>query len=140
MAMKSTVRWHAARAVMLVGLTAIFAAALTGERARFAAESQTYKSPNPVSGDANAIKQGKRLYRGMCARCHGRNGQGSARFADVKNLREYSRGYSKFASIVTGGRKKMPAWGGILSGDDINKIGAFLETLALDGADWRDPS
>jgi mono/diheme cytochrome c family protein len=137
MAMKSALRRYAARAV-IVALTAMLLTALTVEPTLLAVESQTNNSPNPESGDAASIKQGKRLYRAMCARCHGRDGEARARFAGARNLREYNRGYTKFALIVKDGRKKMPAWGGILSGDDINKIGAFLETLALEDANWQD--
>jgi hypothetical protein len=31
----------------------------------------------------------------------------------------------------------MPAWGGVLDDKTIYEIGAYLETLAMDGADWK---
>ena len=94
------------------------------------------QSSNPHSGDPGSIKNGKKLFRGMCSRCHGRNGQGSARFKGVGDLRKFNRGYSGFTLIVMNGLKKMPAWGGILSATDINDIGAYLETLAVEGSNW----
>ncbi|MCZ6771095.1 MAG: cytochrome c [Proteobacteria bacterium] len=139
LASKSNLQEYIVGAVILA-LTVIWVTVMTPDPTLLAAQSQTNSTSNPVSGDAASIKQGKRLYRGMCARCHGRKGEGGGRFARSSNLREYSRGYTKFAVIVKDGSKKMPAWGGILSSDDINKIGAFLETLALDDANWQDPS
>jgi hypothetical protein len=32
----------------------------------------------------------------------------------------------------------MPAWGGVLKDDDIYRIGAYLETLAMEGANWKE--
>lgn len=122
-----------------VALIVIWIAALSAEPTLLAVEWPPNLSSNPDSGEEASIKQGKRLYRGLCARCHGRNGEGGGRFAGSRNLRQYNRGYSKFVSIVKEGAKKMPAWGGILSGDDINRIGAYLETIALAEAKWEDP-
>jgi len=31
----------------------------------------------------------------------------------------------------------MPAWGGVLDEKTIFQIGSFLETLGLEGADWK---
>ncbi len=32
----------------------------------------------------------------------------------------------------------MPAWGGVLDEKTIFQIGAYLETLALQGANWKE--
>jgi mono/diheme cytochrome c family protein len=98
--------------------------------------SAAVQSGNPLSGNEDSIKKGKRLYRGVCARCHGRNAEGSARMAKVGNLQKFSRGYDGYRVVVVNGRKKMPAWGGILTTNDIDDIGAYLETLAVEGSDW----
>ena len=94
------------------------------------------QSANPHSGNPNSIKNGKKLFRGVCARCHGRNGEGNARMAGVGNLRKFNRGFDAYTMIVVNGKKKMPAWGGIISLPDINDIGAYLETLAVEGSNW----
>ena len=98
------------------------------------------QSANPHSGNPNSIKNGKKLFRGVCARCHGRNGEGNARMAGVANLRKFNRGYDAYTVIVANGGEKMPAWGGIISLPDINDIGSYLETLALEGSDWSTSS
>ena len=33
---------------------------------------------------------------------------------------------------------QMPGWRGVLKNDDIFKIGAYLETLAIEGANWKE--
>ena len=35
--------------------------------------------------------------------------------------------------------KMMPPWDGVLDGEQISQIGAYLETLAVPGANWKDP-
>jgi hypothetical protein len=32
----------------------------------------------------------------------------------------------------------MPAWAGVLDDQTIYQIGAYLETLAIEGADWKE--
>ena len=34
--------------------------------------------------------------------------------------------------------KDMPAWGGVLDDNTLYKIGAYLETLGLEGANWKE--
>ncbi len=35
---------------------------------------------------------------------------------------------------------KMPAWGGVLTDETIYQTGAYLETLAKNGANWGKPA
>ena len=46
---------------------------------------------------------------------------------------------ARFVVIVKNGRpgKQMPPWKNVLDEDNISKIGAYLETLALEGANWK---
>ena len=101
------------------------------------------KSENPLSGEPDAIEAGKKAFRGgFCANCHGMNANGHGRGApNAANLQKFKRGYSAFVKTVKEGYKTMPAWGGGPKLDDetINQIGAWLETLAKSGANWRDP-
>ena len=54
------------------------------------------------------------------------------------------KGFREFVSIVKSGRKVegraqfMPAWGSVLKDEDIYKVGAYLETLAIEGANWKE--
>jgi mono/diheme cytochrome c family protein len=55
------------------------------------------------------------------------------------DLTHYWRGYKEFLVIVKNGRvdKMMPPWKDVLDEDNINKLGAYLETLAEEGANWK---
>lgn len=99
-------------------------------------------SSNPYSGQCDAVMQGGKLYFTWCVQCHGVKADGvSPRWGGyAKDLRRFWAGYSQFMAISLAGRPKlkMPPWAGVLSGEQISHIGAYLETLALDGANWKD--
>ncbi len=128
---------------------AVFGAALIGvcgtpQPGAWAAEqpATTVASSNPISGDASAITPGEVLYMSFCRQCHGVNADGiSPRFGKHgADLRKFWRGYSEFVRITQDGLpgKQMPPWKEYLNVDQISQIGAYLETLALDGAKWKD--
>ena len=97
-------------------------------------------SSNPFSGNPEAILEGNKLYFKWCAGCHGENADGVSRFgAYAGNLTKFWRGYAEFIAIAIKGRTEnmMPPWGGILDGMQLSKIGAFLETKAGKGANWK---
>ena len=97
-------------------------------------------SSNPLSGDPEAIDLGKRLYFTWCVQCHGPKANGESRFGKYAgNLTVFWRGYKEFVVIVKNGRpsKQMPPWKEVLDDDNIAKIGAYLETRAEEGANWK---
>jgi len=99
------------------------------------------KSPNPLSGNEEAISEGKTAYRANCAYCHGLRANGKGRgLPKSADLRKFKRGYTAFFSTVVNGWKRMPAWGsqGPLEYEEINKIGAYLETIGIKGSNWQD--
>jgi mono/diheme cytochrome c family protein len=107
-----------------------------------AEKSTTGKVPsaNPLSGDPEAIELGTKLYFTWCVQCHGQKANGESRFGKYAgDLTKFWRGYKEFVVIVKKGRpdKMMPPWKDVLDDDNIAKIGAFLETLAVDGANWQ---
>ncbi len=104
---------------------------------------------NPLSGNAAAIRSGKSDYRAICSVCHGGKADGAGeRASSAKtpaDLRKFNKGFKKYMEIVkngvqTPGReiKDMPAWGGVLDEPTLTKIGAYLETLAIEGANWKE--
>lgn len=99
-------------------------------------------SSNPYTGQCEAILQGGKLYFTWCVQCHGVEADGrSPRWGGyAKDLRRFWAGYSQFIAITIAGRPKlkMPPWAGVLNPEQISYIGAYLETLALDGANWKD--
>jgi quinohemoprotein ethanol dehydrogenase len=98
-------------------------------------------SSNPLSGDSEAIEAGRRLYNTWCSQCHGGKADGVSRFGKyAADLRKFSLGYTEFATVVVEGRteRRMPPWDGVLDGEQVSQIGAYLETLAIEGANWED--
>jgi cytochrome c5 len=93
------------------------------------------ESGNPLSGDCEAIVRGGCRYFKWCAACHGVKADGVSRFDKfAADLTKHWRGYPGFVSIVLTGSEgnlgRMPPWAGVLDVDQINQIGAYLETLA----------
>jgi cytochrome c oxidase cbb3-type subunit 3 len=112
-----------------------------------AAEEQQAQQPvkkvpssNPLSGDPEAIELGRQLYFTWCVQCHGHKANGESRFGKYAgDLTRFWRGYKEFVVIVQNGRtdKMMPPWKTVLDVENISKVGAFLETLAVEGANWK---
>jgi cytochrome c oxidase cbb3-type subunit 3 len=135
-------------AAALAGAAAAPAGAMGNKEPKLAAaDAQTAPAPgkkvpsaNPLSGDPEAIELGKQLYFTWCVQCHGHKANGESRFGKYAgDLTHFWRGYKEFVVIVKNGRvdKMMPPWKDVLDEDNINKVGAFLETLAEEGANWK---
>jgi mono/diheme cytochrome c family protein len=99
-------------------------------------------SSNPLSGDPEAIAAGRKLFNTWCAQCHGSKADGESPVftSYAADLRKFSLGYTEFARIVVEGRpeRRMPPWDRVLDGEQVSQIGAYLETLAIKGANWKD--
>jgi mono/diheme cytochrome c family protein len=99
---------------------------------------------NPFSGDEKAMREGRSWYRGVCASCHGGKADGSGERGTGADLRKLQLGFKGFVQVVLDGRQtagramQMPAWRGVLKNEDIYKIGAYLETLSMEGANWKE--
>jgi len=100
------------------------------------------ESSNPMSGNAEAIVEGQKLYLTNCVGCHGIKTDGKTRWP-AADLRVFNKGYSRFLGIVSDGRSgplgSMPSWSKVLSKPQISAIGAYIEQYALpDKAVWKD--
>jgi len=99
---------------------------------------------NPLSGNEKAIKEGRSWFRGVCAVCHGGRADGQGERGNGADLRKFNKGFQEFVLIVKTGRQiqgrtqNMPAWGAVLKEEQIYQIGAYLETLAIEGAEWKE--
>ncbi|HZP89194.1 MAG TPA: c-type cytochrome [Burkholderiales bacterium] len=124
----------------VVLLSAVLAMTLAN---RAAAEDEI-PDANPMSGDQKAINSGKSWYRGVCALCHGGRADGAGERGNGADLRKFEKGFKAYVQTVKQGRKvpgrnqEMPAWGGVLDDKTIYEIGAYLETLAMEGANWKE--
>ena len=80
----------------------------------------------------------------MCAFCHGGRADGQGERGNGADLRKFNKGFKTFVLSVKEGRQvqgrtqNMPAWGAVLKQEQIYQIGAYLETLAIQGADWKE--
>ena len=144
MAFSKSGRIGAIFSVALIGTALITGFGLVGQAHAQTAEYEppevTIPSSNPYSNNKEAIKEGAAIYYKFCIPCHGPEGDGSSVFGKLgADLRMFWRGYAEFIAIVTQGRadKGMPPWGKYLDGIQIAKIGAFLETMAQKGANWK---
>ena len=133
-------RWvFVAVAVWVIGYTLSLAGPTSAQTAGTTVKK--VESSNPFSGDPKAIASGRELYFTWCVQCHGKKADGvSPRWGKyAKDLRKFWQGYNKFVLITIQGvkGKQMPPWGEVLSGNQISYIGAYLETLAMEGASWK---
>ena len=145
--MKSISAWRSAFLVSAITL-AFAAAILTIQPSPVSAQDDEkvypphveVESSNPYSGNQEAIDAGATLYFKFCVSCHGVRADGVSRFGEYAgNLTKFWRGYGEFIAIVSAGRppKGMPPWGQYLDAQQMSQIGAFLETLSIEGARWK---
>ncbi|MFN0041540.1 MAG: c-type cytochrome [Burkholderiales bacterium] len=98
---------------------------------------------NPLSGDAKAIRSGKSWFRNTCTPCHGGRADGMGDMGTGADLRKLTIGFKGYYDTVKNGRKVqgraqfMPSFS-FLDDKTIFEIGAYLETLALEGANWKE--
>ena len=108
------------------------------------AQADEIPDANPLSGNEKAIAAGKSWFRGVCALCHGGRADGAGERGTGADLRKFDKGFRIYVETVKNGRnipsrsQNMPAWNGVLDDKTIYEIGAYLETLALEDANWKE--
>ncbi|WP_232539948.1 c-type cytochrome [Azohydromonas aeria] len=86
--------------------------------------------PNPYAGDAQAIREGERLYGWFnCSGCHAGGGGGMGPPLMDRQWIYGSRPSSVYASIVSGRPGGMPAFGGLLNEQQVWQLVAYIETM-----------
>jgi len=71
---------------------------------------------------------GAALYATHCAECHGARLVNTGAAFDLKSLTAGER--PRFDASVMSGKGQMPAWKGILSQDDLDKLWAYIRSRA----------
>lgn len=81
-------------------------------------------APTAVA-DPAMVEAGHELFKGFCQKCHGLNmvSPGGA-FFDLRHFPPDEK--PRFVQSVTHGKRAMPAWGGTLKPDDIEKLWAYV--------------
>jgi cytochrome c6 len=96
------------RAYILVGALAVAASALAQDRAKIAA--------------------GAEVYAEKCAACHGERLRATGAGFDLLKIGPNER--ERFDKAVNDGKGQMPAWGGVLSDEEIDQLWAYLRSRA----------
>jgi mono/diheme cytochrome c family protein len=99
----------------------------------------------PLTRNEAAIKEGRSWFRNVCSVCHGGRADGAGDRRQGAVLRLFHKGFRKFVEPMkdgkdTGRTQTMPARGKVLSNEQMYQIGASLETVAIDRANWREPA
>jgi mono/diheme cytochrome c family protein len=77
---------------------------------------------NPLLGEPEAIKEGRTTYRGRCYICHlEKGGRGPNLFAS-------SLSDEQFLEIAINGRRTMPAFGTLMSPDEVWAVHAYVKS------------
>ncbi|MFQ5802949.1 MAG: c-type cytochrome [Candidatus Methylomirabilales bacterium] len=93
-------------------------------------------------GEATDIARGKKIYRMMCLKCHGKEGKGNGPKAktlskkprDYTNKEEMSQlTHDALKKAVIEGKKPMPAFRARLNDKDVENVIAYIKTLAAGG-------
>lgn len=137
------------RDIVKSGIAAVFLAGVATVAGIFvdatpALADEAVLETNPLSGDEKAIREGRSWFRGVCALCHGGRADGQGERGTGADLRKFNKGFKAYVEVVKKGREvpgriqNMPAWGAVLKEEQIYQIGAYLETLAIDGANWKE--
>ena len=94
-------------------------------------------SPEPAaSSDEDRVREGKEVFNGTCAHCHGPNAEQAERKIDLRLLHHrYKESMEEmFFKTVTNGRpsKGMPSWKDVFTQEQFVSIFAFLKTVQAD--------
>jgi cbb3-type cytochrome c oxidase subunit III len=94
-------------------------------------------SAAPQRGRAAQVERGRAVYSERCTRCHGADGAGRTRMADLVEPPDMTdrawqrgRGDARMIASVANGRGGMPAFKRKLSRADIAAAVAYVRTLA----------
>ena len=81
-----------------------------------------------LAQDPAEIAAGAEVYQETCSACHGERAVSTGGMPDLRNLGADER--PKFDTAVTDGKGQMPAWGGVLSDEQIGQIWAYIRSRA----------
>ena len=76
----------------------------------------------------DAARAGAEVYDTNCSPCHGERLANSGGMPDLRRLKAEDK--EKFETVVNEGRGQMPAWGGVLSDEEISQIWAYIRSKA----------
>jgi polar amino acid transport system substrate-binding protein len=100
------------------------------------ADSAALPPPQGAASESDRVREGKEVFNGTCAHCHGPDAVQAERKIDLRLLHHrYKEGMEEmFFKTVTNGRpaKGMPPWKDVFSEEQFVSIFAFLKTVQKD--------
>lgn len=109
-------------------IAALLIGAVAGSRSTAAEEPVQVAAASSAHVEAQIVEKGKKLYAGNCAHCHGFRmiSAGAVAF----DLRQFPLDQkARFVQSVTHGKNgRMPAWGDLLTHEDIDSLWAYVKT------------
>jgi mono/diheme cytochrome c family protein len=94
--------------------------------ARLIAGALAMAGTHAIAQDQAAI--GEEVYEQHCQACHGEKLRSAGAMPDLRNLGADER--EKFDKMVMEGRGQMPAWQGIVSGEELDQLWAYVRSRA----------
>jgi mono/diheme cytochrome c family protein len=76
----------------------------------------------------SAEDAGRAIYTDRCAQCHGERLMTTGAAPDLKLLTADQRAH--FDDIVRNGKGQMPAWGGMITDEEIDQVWAYIRSRA----------
>ena len=102
----------------------------------FPSRTRSSSEEPAASSDEDRVREGKEVFNGTCAHCHGPNAEQAERKIDLRLLHHrYKESMEEmFFKTVTNGRpaKGMPSWKDVFTEDQFVSIFAFLKTVQAD--------
>jgi cytochrome c6 len=113
----------------------------SGNASTETATTQTQTAPATDTGAvaADPVAHGKQIYLARCALCHGPEGKGDGAAAAGLNPKPRnhtdgtymrSRTDDQLLEVIHNGKGGMPAWGSVLSDQEIHDVLKYVRTLA----------
>jgi mono/diheme cytochrome c family protein len=85
-------------------------------------------APSASAQDQAEIAAGAEVYQTNCSACHGERLISPGGIPDLRKLGAEDR--ARFETVVTEGKGQMPAWGGMLSEQEIGQIWVYIRSRA----------
>ena len=89
----------------------------------------TALAPSPAAAQNVSVTAGARIYEKYCSNCHGDDLQNNSNVAfDLRRLKADE--HPRFVDSVLHGKKAMPAWQGVLGGEQLDALWAYIRANA----------
>jgi mono/diheme cytochrome c family protein len=127
-------RWSIGIAILVLAAVVVAQNVNYVPDANWQAPADAAEKPNPLAGNAKAAAGGRKLFERHCVQCHGSDGSGLRRAADLQLPVVQSQPDGALFWKITNGnlRRGMPSFSGLPEMQRWQVV-LFLRTLTLDG-------